>query len=136
MQAGKCDEPSPDAAYYQAQGLKDLRKALAAPRYEGPAKNIVFFVGDGLGVATHTMARIYKGQTAGGSGEESSLVWEDWDYSGLIKVGRHSTLDGFYDHVGQYHPSTKGSTPYVPHSVAQGKGIIWLDHLHSTDQTL
>jgi alkaline phosphatase len=47
---------------------------------------VVFFVGDGLGVATHTMARIHKGQKAGQSGEEGSLAWEDWDYSGLIKV--------------------------------------------------
>ena len=50
-------EPPPDAAYYNAMGLKDLKKALAAPRYEGTAKNVVFFVGDGLGVATHTMSR-------------------------------------------------------------------------------
>ena len=38
------------------------------------------------GVSTHTMSRIYKGQKKGRSGEEESLVWEDWDYSGLIKV--------------------------------------------------
>ena len=53
---------------------------------EWKAKNIIVFVGDGLGVSTHTMSRIYKGQKAGSSGEEGSLVWEDWDYSGLIKV--------------------------------------------------
>lgn len=78
--------PSPDAAYWDAQGLGELRRALSAPRYQGRARNVVFFVGDGLGVATHTMARIYKGQKAGRSGEEGSLTWEDWDYSGLIKV--------------------------------------------------
>merc|ERR1719403_529999 len=32
------------------------------------------------------MSRIYKGQKKGTSGEEESLVWEDWDYSGLIKT--------------------------------------------------
>ena len=53
---------------------------------EWKAKNIIVFVGDGLGVSTHTMSRIYKGQKKGTSGEEESLVWEDWDYSGLIKV--------------------------------------------------
>ena len=53
---------------------------------EWKAKNIIVFVGDGLGVSTHTMSRIYKGQKKGRSGEEESLVWEDWDYSGLIKV--------------------------------------------------
>ena len=76
----------PDAAFYRAKGLRDLKKALKAPRFEGKAKNIIVFVGDGLGVSTHTMSRIYKGQKKGTSGEEESLVWEDWDYSGLIKV--------------------------------------------------
>ena len=75
-----------DAAFYKERGLRDLKKALKAPRFEGRAKNIIMFVGDGLGVSTHTMSRIYKGQKMGRSGEEESLVWEDWDYSGLIKV--------------------------------------------------
>ena len=77
---------SPDAAFYRAKGLRDLKKALKAPRFEGKAKNIIVFVGDGMGVSTHTMSRIFKGQKKGRSGEEESLVWEDWDYSGLIKV--------------------------------------------------
>ena len=42
-----------------------------------------------MGVSTHTMSRIYKGQKKGRSREEESLVWEDWDYSGLIKTYGH-----------------------------------------------
>ena len=34
------------------------------------AKNVILFIGDGLGVPTHTAARIYKGQKQGHSGEE------------------------------------------------------------------
>ena len=83
---------SPDAAFYRAKGLRDLKKALKAPRFEGKAKNIIVFVGDGMGVSTHTMSRIYKGQKKGRSGEEESLVWEDWDYSGLIKVSFNCPL--------------------------------------------
>ena len=41
-------------------GKKDLQKALNSKRYEGVARNVIFFVGDGMGVPTHTMARIYK----------------------------------------------------------------------------
>ena len=41
-------------------GKEDLKKALNTPRYEGIAKNVIFFVGDGMGVPTHTMSRIYK----------------------------------------------------------------------------
>jgi len=83
---GRAVEAKEDAAFYRERGLKDLKRALKAPRYEGKAKNIIYFVGDGLGVSTHTMSRIYKGQKKGKTGEEESLVWEDWDYSGLIKT--------------------------------------------------
>ena len=41
-------------------GRKDLQKAINTKMYEGVAKNVIFFVGDGLGISTHTMARIYK----------------------------------------------------------------------------
>ena len=37
------------------------------------------------------MSRMYKGQKKGRRGEEESLVWEDWDYSGLIKVSLSGT---------------------------------------------
>ena len=59
---------SPDAAFYREKGLRDLKKALKAPRFEGKAKNIIVFVGDGMGVSTHTMSRIYKGRRRGGAG--------------------------------------------------------------------
>ena len=42
-------------------GKNDLQKAINTKRYEGVAKNIIFFVGDGMGVPTHTMVRIYEG---------------------------------------------------------------------------
>ena len=83
-------------------GQKDLHKAINTKRYEGVAKNVIFFVGDGMGVPTHTMARIYKvglfwfrgiwvqfvfqGQKKGESGEEESLAWEDFPFTGLMKT--------------------------------------------------
>jgi len=66
--------------------MEDLKRTLTAKRYEGAAKNIIFFVGDGMGVATHTMARIYKGQKKGNSGEEESLVWETFPSTGIMKT--------------------------------------------------
>ena len=50
------------------------------------AKNVIFFVGDGMGVQTHTMARIYKGQKYGKSGEEEILEWEKFPYTGQSKT--------------------------------------------------
>jgi len=75
-----------DGSYWEMLGKKDLQKALNSKRYEGVARNVIFFVGDGMGVPTHTMARIYKGQKKGESGEEESLVWEDFPSTGLMKT--------------------------------------------------
>ena len=33
---------------------------LESIKYEGRARNVIIFVGDGMGIQTHTMARIYK----------------------------------------------------------------------------
>jgi len=50
-------------------------------------KNLVLFVGDGLGLATVTASRIYKGQSRFGSaGEEENLVWETFPDVALLKV--------------------------------------------------
>lgn len=106
-----------DAAYYHKLGMRDLKKAVSAPRYEGQAKNIVFFVGDGMGVATHTISRIYKGQKAGRSGEEESLVWEDWDYTGLIKT---------YNTDSQV-PDSAGTATAMFSGVKTRKGMLGLD---------
>jgi alkaline phosphatase len=44
------------------------------------AKNVILFVGDGMGVATITAARILDGQQRGGSGEENALSFEKFPY--------------------------------------------------------
>ena len=50
------------------------------------AKNIIFVLGDGMGVSTLTAARIYAGQQQGLAGEEFSLSFERFPYSALIKT--------------------------------------------------
>ena len=54
----------------------------------GVAKNVILIVGDGMGISTQTMSRIYKGQKMGKSGEEQELEWETWPYTGLSKVNK------------------------------------------------
>ena len=49
-----------DAKFWRAQGKDDLRRMLESIKYEGRARNVIIFVGDGMGIQTHTMARIYK----------------------------------------------------------------------------
>ena len=49
-----------DAHYWRAEAKHDLTRMLEAVKYEGRAKNVIIFVGDGMGIQTHTLARIYK----------------------------------------------------------------------------
>ena len=50
------------------------------------AKNVIIFVGDGMGIATQTAARILEGQLKGKPGEENRLSFETLPYSALSKT--------------------------------------------------
>lgn len=50
------------------------------------AKNIIFFLGDGMSVPTVTASRIYEGQLRGIIGERNRLEFEKFEYVGLSKV--------------------------------------------------
>lgn len=52
----------------------------------GAAQNIILFVGDGMSLTTVTAARILEGQKQGLSGEENSLSFERFPFSGLSKT--------------------------------------------------
>ena len=49
-------------------------------------RNVVLFVGDGMGVSTVTAARILAGQLAGGTGEDHSLSFERFPHLALVKT--------------------------------------------------
>lgn len=53
---------------------------------DGTAKNVILFVGDGMGVSTVTAARIFDGQSQGKSGEEHALAFESFNNVALIKT--------------------------------------------------
>lgn len=50
------------------------------------AKNVILFIGDGMGVSTVTAGRILAGQKSGGSGEEFELPFERFPHTALIKT--------------------------------------------------
>ncbi len=50
------------------------------------AKNVIIFVGDGMGISTLTAARIFEAQQRGESGEENRLSFEMFPYSALSKT--------------------------------------------------
>jgi alkaline phosphatase len=53
---------------------------------EPRAKNVILFIGDGMGIATITAARIYDGQKRGETGEENSLSFETFPNVALVKT--------------------------------------------------
>ncbi|MBQ1782375.1 MAG: alkaline phosphatase [Gammaproteobacteria bacterium] len=52
----------------------------------GAAKNVILFVGDGMGISTLTAARILEGQLAGEMGEDHRLSFETFPHVGLVKT--------------------------------------------------
>lgn len=53
---------------------------------EQQARNVILFLGDGMGVSTVTAGRIFAGQLQGGSGEEHSLSFERFPHVALVKT--------------------------------------------------
>ncbi len=53
---------------------------------EPKAKNVILFIGDGMGISTITAARIYEAQKRGETGEENSLSFEKFDNVALVKT--------------------------------------------------
>ena len=77
-------EDTPDGWYKHGQSeLKEMLKTFPKLR---KAKNIILFVGDGMGITTVTAARIYEGQLAGKSGEENLLEFEKMPYLAMAKT--------------------------------------------------
>jgi len=50
------------------------------------ARNVILFIGDGMGVSTVTATRIFDGQSQGLAGEEHSLVFESFPHVALVKT--------------------------------------------------
>ncbi|WP_062383561.1 alkaline phosphatase [Demequina iriomotensis] len=69
------------------QGADASYDAVSAARASASKpKNVILFVGDGMGVSTVTAARILEGQMAGEPGEENMLSFEELPNVALSKV--------------------------------------------------
>jgi alkaline phosphatase len=75
---------SRDQWYADGQRAVEEAKQLKANR--GRARNVILFVGDGMGISTVTAARILEGQLRGESGEENSLSFERLPFVALSKT--------------------------------------------------
>lgn len=88
--------PHSDRTTWYAAGQAAVQKNAALKRNTTAAKNVILFIGDGMGISTVTAARILAGQqpniidaanvTPGSSGEENSLSFELFPHLALSKT--------------------------------------------------
>lgn len=81
------------------------------------AKNVILFVGDGMGVSTLTAARILQGQNNGQNGEEGLLSFEDFPYTALVKT---------YN-VDAQTPDSAGTMTAMVSGIKTDVGVIGVD---------
>ena len=68
-------------------GAQSIASASQPVEAEAPrAKNVILFIGDGMGISTITAARIYAGQKRGENGEENVLSFENFNNVALVKT--------------------------------------------------
>lgn len=69
-----------DSLHWQKLADAELREALAYKWNTNKARNVIIFVGDGMGPDTITASRIFR------DGETSKLAWEEFPHIGILKV--------------------------------------------------
>uniref|UniRef100_A0A3B5KWP2 alkaline phosphatase n=1 Tax=Xiphophorus couchianus TaxID=32473 RepID=A0A3B5KWP2_9TELE len=74
------------AEYWNNKAKQAIHTALNVQPNAHQAKNLILFLGDGMGIPTVTAARILKGQLEGNSGEEGSLVMDTFPHLALSKT--------------------------------------------------
>ncbi|WJG10642.1 alkaline phosphatase [Aliiglaciecola sp. LCG003] len=84
---------------------------------KGKAKNVILFVGDGMGISTVTAARILEGQMAGKDGEEHQLSFDKFPFAGLAKT---------YN-VDAQTPDSAGTMTAMMSGVKTDVGVIGVD---------
>lgn len=110
--------PQAGDSYYRA-GEAALAQRLAIKAPPARARNVILFVGDGMGVSTLTAARIYAGQKRGLDGESYSLAIDTLPYAALVKT---------YAHDAQVSDS-------APTATALTTGVKTLNDIIGLDQT-
>ncbi|WP_129793029.1 alkaline phosphatase [Sphingosinicella sp. CPCC 101087] len=74
---------------YRAQADAELDRLRAEPPVVGRARNIILFIGDGMGVSTLTAARIHQGQRQGVDGESYVPAMDRLSHTALVKTYSH-----------------------------------------------
>ncbi len=67
-------------------GQQTMQEIRSATQYNNRPKNVILFIGDGMGVSTVSAARILEGQLRGEQGEENVLAFEEFDNLAMSKT--------------------------------------------------
>jgi len=102
---------------YFVDATSDLEARLQVRPNTGRARNVILFVGDGMGVSTLTAARIYQGQRAGRDGESTWTAMDRMPFSALVKT---------YAHDAQVSDSAPTATALTT-GVKTRNGVIGID---------
>jgi len=86
-------------------------------RNKSNAKNVILFIGDGMGVSTVTAARILEGQLKGMQGEENNLSFDVFPYTGMAKT---------YN-IDSQTPDSAGTMTAMMSGVKTDVGVIGVD---------
>ena len=117
-------QPVPQAGdSYFVDATTDLDARLQARPNTGKARNVILFVGDGMGVSTLTAARIYQGQRAGRDGESTWTSMDRMPFSALVKT---------YAHDAQVPDSAPTATALTT-GVKTRNGVIGIDQTVAED---
>jgi alkaline phosphatase len=111
---------TPAAAAWYRSGAAAVAERLQQAPNTGKARNVILFVGDGMGVSTVTAARILEGQRRGGAGEDHVLAFEQLPYLALAKT----------------YSATQQTPDSAPTATALFTGIKTRDRSLSVDETV
>ncbi|XP_068218736.1 alkaline phosphatase-like [Palaemon carinicauda] len=109
--------PGEDMEYWRRDAQEALKKQLAITNKVKQAKNVIFFLGDGMSISTVTAARNEKGGLTG-LWEREKLVWEEFPHVALSKP---------YTTNVQVADSACSATAYLT-GVKANKGTIGVDY--------
>lgn len=107
-------------SFWNKNAKKDIKRMLKAQALNfNVAKNVIILVGDGMGVNTVAVARIFKSQKNGDLyGEGTVLSWEEMPFSGLSKT---------YNTNHQV-PDSAGTATAIFSGVKTRMGYLGVDH--------
>ena len=80
--------PKQAADSYYVKAAKAVEGRID-PAFKPKAKNVILFIGDGMGISTITAARIYAGQMRGADGESFELAMETLPHMALSRTYSH-----------------------------------------------